>query len=320
MSTKTIIPIAAFDFDGGKAIPVGSDWPQPDAGERYRWLHFDLNDPSFETWASEHLPQIAVQSLRQKETRPRCENYAEGMVLNLRAVNLNPQSAPEDMVSLRLWVTPKAIVSARLRKIYAVEAIREAAVAGEGPDSVGAFVTHLVYTLVNRIEAVSLELEERTDDFEVLASEGAGPEPDAIGELRQTVLKMRRFINPQREAIAHLSEFDDQFFSERERNQMREINNRIRRTVEELDAVRERLAALQDQMDAARSQAIGRNSYVLSVVAAVFLPLGFLTGLFGVNVGGMPGTEEPMAFWVLSGGTLASGLALYLIFKFAKWL
>ena len=39
--------------------------------------------------------------------------------------------------------------------------------------------------------------------------------------------------------------------------------------------------------------------YVLSVIAAVFLPLGFLTGLLGINVGGMPGADNAAAFWLV---------------------
>ncbi len=63
-----------------------------------------------------------------------------------------------------------------------------------------------------------------------------------------------------------------------------------------------------------------RNSYVLSIVAAIFLPLGFLTGLFGVNIGGMPGTEAALAFWLLTSVSVVIGIALFLIFKFSKWL
>ena len=36
--------------------------------------------------------------------------------------------------------------------------------------------------------------------------------------------------------------------------------------------------------------------YVLSIVAAMFLPLGFLTGLLGTNLGGIPGAQSPVGF------------------------
>ena len=207
----------------------------------------------------------------------------DAAAVNLRGVNLNPQSEPEDMVSLRLWITERAIVSARLRKVWVVDAMRKSAEEGSGPGSIGRFLADLTYGLTMRIESVSLGLEEQTDALEEAVSQGDSLPSGELAALRQRVIKMRR-------------------------------------TVEELDASRDRLSALHDYLEADRALALSRNSYVLSIVAAIFLPLGFLTGLFGVNVAGMPGTENPAAFAILAGVSLASGIALYIIFKFARWL
>ena len=125
---------------------------------------------------------------------------------------------------------------------------------------------------------------------------------------------------PQREALTSLYELGAEHFSDEECDLLRETGNRTRRIVEELDATRDRLAALQEQIVADRTQVLGRNSYILSIVAAIFLPLGFLTGLFGVNVAGMPGTETEAAFWVLTSFSAISGVVLFLIFKLVKWL
>lgn len=90
--------------------------------------------------------------------------------------------------------------------------------------------------------------------------------------------------------------------------------------MEELDAVAARLTALNDHLDARRGMAMARNGYVLSVVAAVFLPLGFLNGLFGVNVAGMPGVAWPWAFALLAGANVAVGAGLLLFFRALRWL
>lgn len=320
MDSKSIKPIAAFAFEGNSLRPIEDDWPSIDAVQGYRWLHFALDDPATAIWVNEHLPDIAARALLQSETRPRCERLQGGLILNLRGVNLNPQSDPEDMVSLRMWVTESAIVSARLRKVWAVDAIREAAEDGIAPATVGQFLAELTNGLTNRIEAVSLALEDETDEMEETTSEGSTLAPDQLAKLRRAVIKMRRFINPQRDAIANLAAIEGWIFAPDELAQLRETSNRTRRIVEELDATRDRLTTIHDHVDANRAHALSRNSYVLSVVAAIFLPLGFLTGLFGVNVAGMPGTTAPMAFWLLAGVSALLGIALFLIFKFAKWL
>jgi zinc transporter len=77
---------------------------------------------------------------------------------------------------------------------------------------------------------------------------------------------------------------------------------------------------LQDQLTDQRAEEMNRNMMVLSVVAAIFLPLGFLTGLFGINVGGMPGVDNPVAFWLVAAGCGLIGLALLILFRMKKWL
>ncbi|MEZ5894682.1 MAG: CorA family divalent cation transporter, partial [Parvularculaceae bacterium] len=77
---------------------------------------------------------------------------------------------------------------------------------------------------------------------------------------------------------------------------------------------------LQDQLTDLRAEEMNRNMMVLSVVAAIFLPLSFITGLFGINVGGMPGVDSAAAFWIVLGVCAAIGAALMAFFKARNWL
>lgn len=285
----------------------------------YRWLHFDVSEPAFPEWTTKNAPAIAAASLLHKETRPRLEAFGGGYIINLRGVNLNPNSDPEAMVTMRLWVTPNAIVSAQVRRVFALEAMQEKLESGARPATVGQFMSDLAFKLVVWIETVSLGLKERTDAVEEQLSDGKAIDQNSLTELRQSVIKLRRIVSPQRDAIASLSELRS-LFSDNELALAREKSNRTRRTVEELDATRERMIALQDRIDAVGAEVIGRNGYILSVVAAIILPLGFFTGFFGVNVAGMPGVETPWAFAILPGVSLLSGIALYILFELAKWL
>jgi zinc transporter len=56
-----------------------------------------------------------------------------------------------------------------------------------------------------------------------------------------------------------------------------------------------------DQLVERRAEDMNRSMLILAVVAAIFLPLGLLTGLLGINVGGIPGTETSWAFWAVCG-------------------
>jgi len=57
---------------------------------------------------------------------------------------------------------------------------------------------------------------------------------------------------------------------------------------------------LQDELRNLIAEQQGMRMYVLSLVTAIFLPLSFLTGVLGMNVAGLPGTQEPKAFFYLA--------------------
>ncbi|MFT7528788.1 MAG: zinc transporter, partial [Arenicella sp.] len=82
----------------------------------------------------------------------------------------------------------------------------------------------------------------------------------------------------------------------------------------------ERSQIIKDDLVNALSDRLNRNLYVLSVITAIFLPLGFLTGLFGINIGGMPGVDNNMAFSIFSIGLIVVVFIQIILFKLFKWL
>jgi zinc transporter len=129
----------------------------------------------------------------------------------------------------------------------------------------------------------------------------------------------RRYIAPQRDVIAALRVSDMPWLNELHKRRLQESLDRVIRYIEEIDTIRERAQIVKDELTNALSDRMNKNLYLLSVIAAVFLPLGFLTGLLGINVGGVPGVDNPSAFWIFS-GFLAMVVALQiLLFKRWKW-
>ncbi|MDB2474474.1 zinc transporter ZntB [Amylibacter sp.] len=323
MSSKLPEPICAFlIYSDGKpvSIPLPKKLDDFVVSDGYIWLHFNVTELGFETWLERLFSRTVASAMIEPETRPRCDQLENGLILNLRGVNLNPGADPDDMVSLRLWVTEKLILSARVRKLISVDAIKQKIESGIAPISVVSFLNELAFELTKRIEKVSLTLVERADTIE---EDAFSPKKMFTGELatlRQSVIKLRRFIRPQSIALAELAEGKVLALDPQSASMLRETTNRSIRTVEELDTTSDRLQALQDHLDMLSTSALGRNSYVLSVVAAIFLPLGFLTGLFGVNVGGMPLVDSHYGFMGVTVGSALIGIVLFLVFRQLKWL
>ena len=123
---------------------------------------------------------------------------------------------------------------------------------------------------------------------------------------------------PQREALDRLSKIPDSALSADDQMDLREQVNRLQLIVEELDLIRERAMVAQEEFLGIVAHEQNSRMFLLSIVAAIFLPLSFLTGLMGMNVAGLPGMENEWSFWVLVVlMTLLSGIIL-MLFRIKK--
>ncbi len=315
------IPVCAYDINAdGSATAVTDSGAHPvNDGAAYRWLHFDLSAPGLDTWCHENLPPLATRTLLAVKTRPRVDDLDDGLIVTLRGINLNEGAEVEDMVSLRLWVAPRLVVSVRRQRVFAMEDLRGQIDAGNAPVSPAHLIARITESLVDRIERISLDVEDRADQLEDCIYDNGETEANELAPLQRSVIKLRRHVGPMNDTVKALATIDTPLMTKKLRHRLRDTANRATRSVEELHEVADRLSALSEHIDMVNDSRLGRNSYILSVIAAIFLPLGFLTGLFGVNVGGMPGVDSPYGFAILCGVMILVGLAGYLILRLIRW-
>lgn len=287
------------------------------------WVHLHLDSEQTHNWLRNQsgLPDIVVDALLSEETRPRCTAINDGLLVNLRGVNLNPGSEPEDMVSIRLYIDHKRIVSVRRRILLSVQDIREEIAAGHGPKNSADFLAEITDKLMIRIGPVISDLDDAVDAVEdhVIENTRASLRGD-LWRLRRQAIALRRHISPQREAIARIASEIISWIDAHAGQRLRETVDRITRYVEELDSARERAAIIQDELATRLSEQINRNMYILSVIASIFLPLSLITGLLGINVAGIPGDKWPLAFTVVTAGLVVVGIIEYFLFRRLKWI
>ncbi|MEX0965334.1 MAG: zinc transporter ZntB [Pseudohongiellaceae bacterium] len=319
-----IIHAFTIDKNGlGTSLSGDDNIAESIEAEQLAWVHFDASDPNSKNWLEsklDFLDSIIVQALLADETRPRILQVEEGTLLILRGVNLNEDAKPEDMVSIRLWIDKNRIVSVRRRKLKAVADIRQRLIVGNGPRNSGEFVTMLINRLFGRMEPVFSELDEHLDDTEEKVMENPDTElRQEITAIRKQAILFRRYIAPQRDVIAALRTSDQPWLSLTDKRNLQESLDQAIRYVEDIDAIRERAQITKDELANALSDKMNKNLYMLSVVAAIFLPLSFFTGLLGINVGGIPGADTANAFLIFCG--ILVGVVIFQIglFKYFKW-
>ncbi|BFM50358.1 zinc transporter ZntB [Marinomonas sp. THO17] len=311
-----------LDGTGGAQKLTANELPSnlPETG--CRWVHLDATKEASGDWLSsvEGVPDTVVEALLAEETRPRMVKMGRGALLILRGVNLNPGSDPSDMVSLRLWVTPHFIISSRRRRLLSVQYVMQTLEEGEGPTNTGDVLASLTVKLIGRMASVLVDLEEELSDLEEGIGEGFKiGQRELLVQRRQETIRLRRFLVPQREAIHALAQEAVAWMTVVQLMQVKEAENDIVRYIEGLEALRERCQLMQEEYVNLQAEKMNARMYVLSILSGIFLPLGFLTGLFGINIGGMPGTENSEAFWWFCFVLLVLGIGQFWLMRKSRW-
>lgn len=292
-------------------------------GDGILWLHVDIGDPGSRAWLEEHsgLPDAVIETLLVAETRPRAQVIDDGVLLVLRGVNTNPGQDPEDMVSVRLWIDAHRIISSRRRRLLSVIDVHGKLLAGEGPTTPGEFLAALAERLAERIGNFVDTIEDRIDTAEddIQTASTATTRP-LLSALRRQIASVRRFLAPQRDALDRLNRQGAACLSPADMQELRDEADRITRYLEDLDLARERAVLLQEELLSKVAQEQNSRMYVLSVVAAIFLPLTFVTGLLGMNVGGLPGLESPNGFLASLLIMAVAAVGLFVFFRYKRWL
>ena len=313
----------------GRAEPAPRDCfldPVPQ-GQGYVWFHFDRDDPATRALfdADDGVDTVATRTLLAADSRPRTIVRGEDVLINLRGVNLNPGADPEDMIPLRFFIQQGRVVSCNARNLKAIGDMVSRLETQPVSRTPGGFIASFALTIIERMQPTITDLNEQVDDLEDLLDDNSNRDKQdrarsAVSELRREAIMLRRYLAPQKDALTSLSQQSLPWIDGDDQLRLRDAADQATRVAEELDAVRERCAIVKDQLTDLRSEEMNRNMMVLSVVAAIFLPLGLLSGMMGINVGGMPWVENEMGFWYVTALIVVVGIFQFVLFKLAKWL
>lgn len=306
--------VTALLLDGkGGARAFGWDevraW-KPDDG--VLWLNFDYRKDDAQAWlrSESGIDPSILGALLDADPRPRATTHDDdSLMLVVRAINLNQGAEPEDMVSLRCWAEPRRVVTLRHRRLRASDAISAELQRGRGPKHGGELVARLVEFVLEPLVASVDAIDETVSDVEEKLLGGGANLRSKLVEDRRRAIALRRFIAPQRDAWARLPSLPLAWLAEPERVRLREAADRLTRTLEELDAARDRAALAYEELASQANELTNKRLYLLAIVTVLFAPLGFVTSLLGVNVGGVPGRELEWGFWLLI-AALASATGL----------
>ncbi|WP_230492473.1 zinc transporter ZntB [Martelella alba] len=286
------------------------------------WLHLDIEHQASMAWldSTPLIPDPVRESLAGNSVRPRVHRLPEGALIILRSINFNTDESPEELIVLRIYISAKLIVTTRRQPIQAVEELRGELQMKQGPVDSGTWLVEMCDTLTDHTGDFIDEMHDKIIALENDLLEQQIPPRRELAQLRKQLIVLRRYMAPQRDVFSRLASEHLPWMDEDNRRRMQDIADRLGRGIEDIDGGIARTAVIADEINGLTAEAINRRSYTMSLLAMIFLPTTFLTGLFGVNLGGIPGGNMRYGFSVFCVLLVGLIIAVAWWLKHRKWL
>lgn len=285
------------------------------------WLHLTSRDEEVQVWLRDvaRLDRFTIDALTALETRPRCDQIDGAAVLNMRGMTQAAMQSSDPLASIRLHAEGMRVISVTRLPLDAVDVARAATEASDVRDA-GDLIATLAEAITEQLDPQVADLGDSLDMCEEqLDARQAFELRKKVNVVRRQAIGYRRFLYPQRVALEKLSTLPVRWLSDDDRLHISGAADRAARMAEELESIRERAALIHETLTDLRAEVIDQRSLLIAVAAMVFLPLTFITGLFGMNVQGIPYDNHPGSFWVITGFSLAVAAAVTFYFVRRHW-
>jgi zinc transporter len=313
---------AAILVGDGPVRPITAREATVYSGAGFIWVHIDAgSDEELGLLRGNDIPDVAANALVATETRPRCDRIEEGAIVNLRGPAAEELDDSDRLVSIRMWVRRGKVNSVTRRPLAATTAVAAQMEKGTILDP-GDLVAAFARAISKELDPEVAQLGDTLDDYESELDDSRALYRlrSSIAKIRSDSIAYRRFVAPNRDALLTLADLDFAWLAEEDRLHIREAADRFARMTEELEAVRERAALLHEQLTDLRGEQMETRALMISIVAFIFLPLTFITGLLGMNVEGIPYAKEPWAFWGVVAMCVVLGALVLGWFMWRHWL
>ncbi len=283
------------------------------------WVHLCFKDDEAKAWLADEagLATYAIEGLTAAETRPRCAAMGDGALINLRGLSSDdPGETGDDLLaSVRLFAFAGCVYSVTRRPLKALEVVKTSVAQGRIADP-GDLIAEFATAITEELDPVVARLGDQLDDCETsLDVQSAFELRRGVNRARSEAIGYRRFLFPQRAALEKLAALPADWLQDDDRLHLSAAADRAARMAEEVESIRERAGLMHETLTDLRAEMLDQRSLVIAIAAVIFLPITFITGLYGMNVDDIPIAHEPWAFWAIFGlcMVIAGGVAAYFI-------
>jgi len=282
----------------GPALPHHDPLTDPGSG----WLWIDVDADSDDTSQLTSLTQtmgldpLAVRDAIEDVDLPKVDDFGESLLVIMHALG----DERGETYELDCFLTSNRLVTVHRRRSPSIEAVWHAAqtrsdIAAGGPDEM---LARLADVVTRRLLSVLEVFESRNDDLIDLALTADTGFLSELTAVRADLSVLRRAVHPQRECFDELRRSPSPLLSDAGRRRFSDVFDAASRAAQGVDAARTALSETLDAYRGAEARQATNVSMVLTIYAAIMLPLSLVAGFFGMNFSNLPLIDDDEG-WVI---------------------
>lgn len=255
---------------------------------------------------------------------PKVEEFSSYLFLLFRGLRPTEEGLELESYKVAAWLGPGFLVTVHRRPVPACREVSRLVVEKDLPmESQMDRVLHaLVDRMIDEILPILDRCEERLEEIEETIFSGAPPQQalQELLDLKRQLLTIRRLVAPQREMLGRLARRDLPYIEERTAHYFRDVYDHVTR-LEETTVILTDLAsgALEAHLSVS-SNRLNEIVKVLTIFSAIWMPLTFLAGVYGMNFEFLPELKVRWFYPALWGGWIAITFGMLYFFRRRRWI
>ncbi|MGK7393711.1 MAG: magnesium/cobalt transporter CorA [Candidatus Cyclobacteriaceae bacterium M3_2C_046] len=270
-----------------------------------------------------NIHPLNIEDIMNREQRPKIEDNVAYVYV---VMNMLTYDGEKGVVSeqVSLIITDNHVLSFQEQDGDTFEPVRSRLRSGKGKIRKSG-ADYLFYSLIDTIvDNYFLVLEKIGDKLEELEDDLLqGPEEDTFNELhrlKKEIISLRRSVWPLRDVVNKLERDDIKLISQETRIFMRDIYDHTIQVIDAVETYRDMLSSMVDLYQSMAGNRMNQVMKVLTIISTIFIPLTFITGLYGMNFNYIPELNWKYGYFMVWGISLTLvGLMLY-VFRKRKWI
>ncbi|MFC1899460.1 magnesium/cobalt transporter CorA [Chloroflexota bacterium] len=277
------------------------------SGEGLLWidmLQMTKEDGQFLEDTFDFHPLAIEDCLNENLHPPKIDDFGDYLFIIIHGVNYAVESELVGTAELTIFLGKNYVITTHRFPLLSIEAVKERVDRDGRPMQNGAELLSysIIDTLVDNVLPTVDKMTEIAESIEEeIIRQPQQATLEAILKLKRSAIQLHRIMTPQREVLNRMSRGDFKFIGEDARIYYRDIYDHIVR----LDDLNQTVRDMADNALATYLSSIANKQNevmkILSIVAAIFLPLGLITGIFGMNFKYMPELNLPWGYYSVLG-------------------